>query len=160
MPLSSPQARPPQTIVFGAAALKRVPGNVGGSWDDAPVERDRIRVPVRTKELLESWVNEFLKENITDSVQIRVAVQDGSDGRDTGLVTVYLGNANAEVYMQPAAFDGTEWEATLTARPADVTLSPYKLAALAAEVALASSLCTFLQFKSLEWDRMSGMHNR
>lgn len=117
------------------------------------------RVPVRTKVLLEGWVKEFLDENAADQVHIKVAVQDGSDGRDTGLVVMHLGNAGAEVYMQPTALDSTVWETTLTARPGDVTLSPYKLAALAAEVTLASSLCTFLQYKSLEWDRMSGMHD-
>lgn len=117
------------------------------------------RAPARTKALLEGWVKEFMDENAADQVHINVAVQDGSDGRDTGLVVIHLGNGGAEVYMQPASFDSTVWEATLTARPDDLTLSPYKLAALAAEVTLASSLCTFLQYKSLEWDRMSGMHD-
>ncbi|WP_157532586.1 hypothetical protein [Microbacterium oleivorans] len=100
-----------------------------------------------------------MTENAADLVHVKVAVQDGSDGRDTGLVVVNLGNAGAEIYMQPTALDSTRWETTLTARPEDMTISPYKLAALAAEVTLASSLCTFLQFKSLEWDRMSGMHD-
>ena len=29
----------------------------------------------------------------------------------------------------------------------------------ALQVAIAGNLCAFLQFKSLEWDRMSGMHD-
>ncbi|MCM3697712.1 hypothetical protein [Microbacterium oleivorans] len=115
-------------------------------------------VPARSKALLEAWVREFLAESAAHGVTIKVAVQDGSEGRDTGLVVVDLGNGGAEVYMQPASLDNTRWETTLTSRPGDLTLSPMKLAAIAAEVAVASDLCLFLQFKSLEWDRMSGMH--
>ncbi len=119
---------------------------------------DLPRVPARTKSLLESWIDEFIAENATESASIQVAVQDGVDGRDTGLVIVHLSQGGADVYMQPDGLDSTKWVTTLTPRPGDLTLSPFKLASLAAEVALASSLCQFLQFKSLEWDRMSGMH--
>ena len=119
---------------------------------------DLPRVPARTKSLLESWIDEFLAENATEAVSIQVAVQDGSEGRDTGLVIVHLSNGSSDVYMQPDGLDSTKWVTTLTSRPGDLTLPPVKLAALAAEVSLASSLCLFLQFKSLEWDRMSGMH--
>lgn len=114
--------------------------------------------PPRSKELLESWVREFISQNSSNGMSIDVAVQDGSEGRDTGLVVVRLNHGGAEVFMQPTSLDSTEWETTLTARPGELTLSPYKLSSLASEVALASSLCAFLQFKSLEWDRMRGMH--
>ncbi|MDF2916950.1 MAG: hypothetical protein K0S70_1167 [Microbacterium sp.] len=119
--------------------------------DDIP------RVPVRTKTLLEEWVAEFLEQGKVPGVSVKVAIQDGSDGLDTGLVIVHLENAPADVYMQPRAIDDPEWEATLTARSDDLTLTPYQMAGLAAEVAFAGNLCTFLQFKSIEWDRMSGM---
>lgn len=119
--------------------------------DDAP------RVPVRTKTLLEEWVSEFLAQEQTQELSVKVAIQDGSEGLDTGLVIMHLRNAPAEIYMQPRGIDELEWEATLTARTDDLTLKPQQMSGLAAEVALAANLCTFLQFKSIEWDRMSGM---
>ena len=119
--------------------------------DDIP------RVPVRTKTLLEQWVAEFLQKGQSHAVTIKVAIQDGSEGLDTGLVIVHLQNAPADIYLQPRAIDDPEWEATLSARTEDLTLTPYAMAGLAAEVAFAGNLCTFLQFKSIEWDRMSGM---
>ncbi len=115
-------------------------------------------MPVRSKDLLEQWVAEFMAAGHSNATTIKVAVQDGSDGRDTGLVVVHLVNANADIYMEPIGIDRAEWATTLTARPLDATLSPYSLVALGAEVTMAGNLCMFLQFKSLEWDRMTGMH--
>ncbi|MDD7930708.1 hypothetical protein [Microbacterium thalli] len=112
---------------------------------------------MRTKTLLEEWVSEFLAQEQTQELSVKVAIQDGSEGLDTGLVIMHLRNAPAEVYMQPRGIDELEWEATLTARTDDLTLKPQQMSGLAAEVALAANLCTFLQFKSIEWDRMSGM---
>ncbi len=115
------------------------------------------RVPVRTKTLLEQWVAEFVEQGQSHGVEIKVAIQDGSEGLDTGLVIVHLQNAPADIYLQPRGIDEPEWEATLSARSEDLTLTPYAMAGLAAEVAFAGTLCTFLQFKSLQWDRMTGM---
>ncbi|MCK6079504.1 hypothetical protein KZX37_02575 [Microbacterium sp. EYE_5] len=122
------------------------------------MSEDPTRVPVRSKDLLEQWVAEFMATWHSNATTIKVAVQDGSDGRDTGLVVVHLVNANADIYMEPVGIDRAEWATTLTARPSDATLSPYSLVALGAEVTMAGNLCMFLQFKSLEWDRMTGMH--
>ncbi len=121
------------------------------------MDADLPRVPVRTKALLEEWVTEFLSQGLIDPSQIVVAVQDGSDGRDTGLVMIHLQNAPADIYMQPVGVDQTRWEATLTARSDDLTITPYQLTGLGAEVTMAASLCGYLQFKSLEWDRMTGL---
>lgn len=122
------------------------------------ISDDLPRAPARSKELLEVWVQEFLTRHATDLMSIKVVIQDGSDGLDTGLVVVHLRGGAADVYMQPTAPDSLEWETTLTARAEDMTLSPYELSAVATEISVASSLCAFLQFKSLEWDRMTGMH--
>lgn len=122
------------------------------------IHDDLPQAPARSKDLLDTWVREFISRNTADLMNIKVVIQDGSDGLDTGLVVVRLHEGAAEVYMQPAGPDSIEWETTLTARPEDLTLSPYELSTLAAELAVAGSLCAFLQFKSLEWDRMRGMH--
>lgn len=82
-----------------------------------------------------------------------MALQDGSEGADTGLVIVHLKNEYADIYMQPRGPDDPLWEATLTPRPQDVALTSYQLASVAAEFVVAGNLCTFLQFKSLDFDR-------
>jgi hypothetical protein len=120
---------------------------------------DMTRAPARTMALLQQWVDEFTALTTHTLVDIKVAVQDGGDGRDTGLVIVQLGNGGADMHMQPSALDNVDWEVTLTSHPGDLTLTPFQMSALAAEIAVASDLCAFLQFKSLEWDRMSGMHD-
>lgn len=116
-------------------------------------------MPARTKALLQQWVDEFVALNTHALMHINVAVQEGVDGRDTGLVIVRLGNGGADMHMQPCSLDSVEWEVTLAARPDDLTLPAFQMSALGAQVAIAGNLCAFLQFKSLEWDRMSGMHD-
>ncbi len=117
---------------------------------------DLSDVPYRSKALLEEWVQEFREQGHSIAGSLDVALQDGSDGADTGLVIVHLKNEYADVYMQPQGLDDPLWEATLTPRPGDLNLTPYQLAGLAAELVVAGNLCTFLQFKSLDWDRASG----
>lgn len=120
---------------------------------------DLSRVPPRTTTILQRWVDEFVGLNAQSFVDITVAIQEGVDGRDTGLVIAKLGNGGADMHMQPSSFDSAEWEITLTSRPDDLTLSPFQMSAVGAQVAVAANLCAFLQFKSLEWDRMSGMRD-
>ena len=122
------------------------------------MDNDQPSLPYRTKELLEGWVAEFRAQGHSIAGDLDVVLQDGSDGRDTGLVIVRLKNEFAEIFMQPVDLDNPLWEATVTPRANDLTLKPYRLAALAAELVVAGNLCTFLQFKSLDWDRESGRH--
>jgi hypothetical protein len=117
---------------------------------------DDLEVPYRTRTLLEEWVTEFREQGHSVAGELDVVFQDGSDGRDTGLVIVHLKNAPADIYMQPRGLNDPLWEATLSARSDDLTISPHHLAGLAAEVVVAGNLCTFLQYKSLDWDRESG----
>ena len=119
---------------------------------------DQPQAPARTRPLLQTWAEEFIKLSSSDPVRIKVAIQDGSDGRDTGLVLVHLDEGAGEIYMQPTGIDEVTWEITLTARPQDLTLSPYRMSVITSQLNFATNLCAFLQFKSLEWDRMSGMH--
>lgn len=116
-------------------------------------------VPRRSKELLQSWVDEFREQGHSIASDLNVAFQDGSEGSDTGLVIVHLTNEVMDVYMQPRGLDDQRWEATVTTRFEDMTLSPHHLAGLAAELVIAGNLCTFLQFKSLDWDRDSGLRD-
>ncbi|MCS5497790.1 hypothetical protein NY547_11135 [Cnuibacter physcomitrellae] len=115
--------------------------------------------PYRSRALLEQWVQEFREQGHSIAGDLDVALQDGSDGGDTGLVIVHLENEYADIYLQPRQGDPF-WEATLTSRLRDRPLTPYQLAALASELVVAGNLCTFLQFKSLDWDRAAGAAQR
>ncbi|MEZ3155477.1 hypothetical protein AB1K56_00975 [Microbacterium sp. BWR-S6Y] len=114
--------------------------------------------PRRSGDQLRVWVSEFLGQGHAVSGTIKVVAQEDADRQDTGLVVMNLRNTTASIYMQPRGYDDPLWEATLTARPEDLTLSPHDMASLAAELVIAGNLCSFLQFKSLEWDRESGRH--
>ncbi|PVE76192.1 hypothetical protein [Microbacterium testaceum] len=114
--------------------------------------------PRRSRDQLIAWVDEFREQGHLFAGQLKVVEQEDADSQDTGLVVMNLMNAKASIYMQPRGYDELLWEATLTSRPEDLTLSPHEMASLAAELVVAGNLCAFLQFKSLEWDRESGMH--
>ncbi|WP_295783522.1 hypothetical protein [uncultured Microbacterium sp.] len=114
--------------------------------------------PRRSRDQLIAWVDEFKQQGHLFAGQLKVVEQEDADSQDTGLVVMNLMNAKASIYMQPRGYDELLWEATLTSRPEDLTLSPHEMASLAAELVVAGNLCSFLQFKSLEWDRESGTH--
>ncbi|SDO99952.1 hypothetical protein SAMN04487848_2920 [Microbacterium sp. ru370.1] len=114
--------------------------------------------PRRSRDQLKVWVEEFLAQGHAVTGTVKVVDQEDADGQDTGLVVMNLRNTTASIYMQPRGYDDPLWEATLTARPDDLTLTPHDMASLAAELVIAGNLCSFLQFKSLEWDRESGHH--
>ncbi|MGZ7254177.1 hypothetical protein ACXWO5_11200, partial [Streptococcus pyogenes] len=59
-------------------------------------------MPFRSRETLEQWVAEFHDARGAGE-RIKVIVQDGSDGNDTGLVVVPLTHASASVFMEPLA---------------------------------------------------------
>ncbi|WP_279366489.1 hypothetical protein [Microbacterium testaceum] len=114
--------------------------------------------PRRSLAQLKVWVQEFREQGHLFAGQLKVVEQEDADSQDTGLVVMNLMNARASIYMQPKGYDEPLWEATLTSRPDDLTLTPHEMASLAAELVVAGNLCAFLQWKSLEWDRESGTH--
>jgi hypothetical protein len=117
-------------------------------------------VPFRSKEVLESWLAEYESESRPESgpasgaqsivEYTEVAVQDGSDGSDTGLVVIALRNATTDVYMQPVALGDPRWEVTFAARDRDLALSTEDVVALSQELAAAAELCSYLERRSLE----------
>lgn len=112
--------------------------------------------PRRDAETLQQWVDDFTRAGNNNGADIVVAQQDGERTNDTGLVIMRLRKAKASIYMQPRGYDDPAWEMTLTARPDDLTAPPYEMGALGAEIVVAANLCTYLQYRSLEWDRESG----
>ena len=115
-------------------------------------------MPYRTQAVLQDWLDEFRAEG--HEVHAHVALQDGSDGRDTGLVIVRLVNATTEMFMQPIAPGDYHWEITLQARPHDSVIAPDQLDELSAELQRAADLCRFLQEKSAQHDREAESERR
>ncbi|MCS5714042.1 hypothetical protein NVV95_05695 [Herbiconiux sp. CPCC 205716] len=110
-------------------------------------------MPFRSKEVLESWLADYRSESSAGARVAEyadVAVQDGSDGSDTGLVIIGLRNATTDVYMQPVALGDPHWEVTFAARDRDLALSTEDVVALSQELAAAAELCAYLERRSRE----------
>jgi hypothetical protein len=105
-------------------------------------------MPFRSRQTLESWVQEF-RDTREGGALITVLVQDGLDGADTGLVTVPLRDDGTEIFMQPVTVDDPRWSVTFGMRDSETTLTALELHGLAAELLVAASLCQFLQEKSV-----------
>lgn len=114
--------------------------------------------PRRSQELLREWVQDFINQGHLVASDVRVVDQEDTDGRDTGLVVIGLEHADGFIHLEPVGYDEPLWQVTLSLDDGDATMPPYVLASLAAELVVAGNLCTFLQWKSLEWDRDSGLH--
>ena len=105
-------------------------------------------MPFRNRETLESWLAEFRDLGYPVAGSLRVMVQDGASGADTGLIGIHLANASTAVYIQPASAEPTRWLATMEPRDAAIALDTAELLALSGELAVVSALCGFLQAKS------------
>lgn len=105
-------------------------------------------MPFRNLATLESWIAEFRDLGYETAGSVKVIVQDGDDGADTGLVGVRLAYASTAVYLQPATDARGRWEATMEPRDEAVVLDAAGLLRLSSELAVLSALCTFLQTKS------------
>lgn len=112
--------------------------------------------PRRSREQLEAWVTEFEEEQHCIAGSISVAPQEDAATEDTGLVLLRLRTTSASVIIKPRGYDDPSWELILTEQSEDLTMSVHDIASLAAEYSVASNLCAFLQWKSLDWDRQSG----
>lgn len=114
--------------------------------------------PRRSSTLLREWVQEFIDQGHLVASDVRVVEQDDTPERDTGLVVVGLVHAKGSIRLEPVGYDEPLWHTTIGLDDDALTIPPYVLASLAAELVVAGNLCTFLQWKSLEWDRDSGRH--
>jgi len=104
-------------------------------------------MPFRSKETLEKWLAEFHAARGAGDL-IRVIVQDGASGADTGLVVVPLNHATVSVFMEPIELGDSRWRITLEPQPDTTILSSHQLHALAVELQVAAELCAFLEAKS------------
>lgn len=102
----------------------------------------------RSRETLQTWLQEFHESREAGQL-IRVLVQDGSEGDDTGLVIVPLKYATVSIFMEPIGIGEAQWRITLEPQPDTTILSSHQLHGLAAELAVAAELCAFLEAKSV-----------
>lgn len=102
----------------------------------------------RSKHTLEHWLAEF-QSTRNGADLAKVAVQDGSDGSDTGLVIVPLRHATTTVYISPGAGEDRQWLVTIEPQPDPTVLECHDLHALAAELMLTAQLCAFMEAKSI-----------
>lgn len=102
-----------------------------------------------SKQTLEHWVAEFIDAR-SGGEEIRVAIQDGSGGEDTGLVLVPLEVAPNSVWIEPRN-NGEELSWHIFIEPADETLelTSFELNGLTHELQIAAELCAYLQERSL-----------
>ena len=105
-------------------------------------------MPFRSKETLERWLEEFHDAREAGDL-IKVVVQDGSDGADTGLVIVPLTHATVSVYLEPIEIGHSRWRITLEPQPDFTILSSHQLHGLSVELSVAAELCAFLEAKSV-----------
>ncbi|MFJ6654301.1 hypothetical protein ACIQLJ_16035 [Microbacterium sp. NPDC091313] len=106
-------------------------------------------MPYRTKAVLENWLADFPHHG---DLLGHVALQDGSDGGDTGLVIIRLQHATTGVFIQPVGRGDARWEVVFEARFDDMACGADAVEALGRELVLAAELCRHLEAKSREHD--------
>ncbi|TLF25542.1 hypothetical protein [Microbacterium sp. 5K110] len=108
------------------------------------------KVPFRSKDTLQVWLDEFDAKEPGRIGTAYVADQEAVDGRDSGLVIFPLRNATTSVYIQPMETGAPDWRVTIEAQPEVTELSPEALYDLCEELANTAALCAFLQAKSID----------
>ncbi|GAB2706113.1 hypothetical protein BKA24_000565 [Microbacterium marinum] len=111
-------------------------------------------MPFRSKETLEQWVSDFHDARGAGDL-IKVVIQDGSDGGDTGLVVVPLLNATVSVFMEPLEVGDARWRITIEPQPDTTILNSHQLQGMAAELSVAAELCAYLEARSVGHEETS-----
>lgn len=106
-------------------------------------------MPFRTMATLQSWIDDFRSLGYDDDGMLRVIPQEGEDGTDTGLIAARLRSVSTTFYVAPeTAPDATGWAVTFEPRENAAPLGSARVLALSGELAMLSTLCTFLQARS------------
>ncbi|PTT16402.1 hypothetical protein DBR36_12965 [Microbacterium sp. HMWF026] len=106
-------------------------------------------MPFHSKQTLEHWVAEFVAARGAGE-EVKVVVQDGHDGQDTGLVVMPLEHAPNTVWIEPReSGDELAWHILIEPSNEALDVTSFELNALTHELQIAAELCAFLQEKSL-----------
>ncbi|MFH8251961.1 hypothetical protein ACH3VR_16470 [Microbacterium sp. B2969] len=108
-------------------------------------------MPFRSQRTLEAWLEEFRAEGHAVPGALKVIVQDGEAGANTGLVAVELANASTVTYIQPVAPFAVSWVVTMEPREDALVLDAEGVLQLGNELAMVADLCRFLEQKSAEF---------
>ena len=96
-----------------------------------------------------SWLDEFEQLGYRFRSEVKVIQQDGAGGADTGLVSVRLVDAGTVITIQPEIRGAIRWAITMEPRESPVMMDAPAVLNLAAELTVVSTLCAFLQAKSV-----------
>ena len=105
-------------------------------------------MPFRSLMTLRAWLDEFGELGDVAPGTLKVIEQDGDGGANTGLVAFRFENASTVAYVQPERAGSMTWMVTLEPRESSITIDAAGVRDLADELALLSTLCSFLQAKS------------
>lgn len=106
-------------------------------------------MPYRSSALLETWLAEFATVNALGGL-VRVIPQDGSDGKDTGLIVFPLGGGTTSVYIEPVATGDFRWRIHFEPREQEAIMSSAQVHSMAAELEMSAALCDFIETKSTQ----------
>lgn len=103
-------------------------------------------MPYRSQATIQAWVDDYLAENPDDVTAITVLEKDFTPGPESGMVVVSLANASTVTYIQAVGADTTpRWVVTFEPRADSFDLDAQGVGRLAADLAMVSSLCAYLQ---------------
>jgi hypothetical protein len=111
-------------------------------------------VAFRSKHTLEQWLADFHAAREAGDL-IKVVIQDGSNGGDTGLVVVPLKSSTVSIFMEPIEIGDARWRITLEPQPDTTILNSHELQGLAQELSVAAELCAYLEARSIGHDEAS-----
>lgn len=106
-------------------------------------------MPYRDRATVETWVREFLADDVDVNAEVSVLDKDFTSGPDSGLVVVSLRNASTVTYIQAVVRDGEpRWLVTFEARDQSFDLDAPGVERLAEDLAALARLCGHLQSKT------------
>lgn len=105
-------------------------------------------ITFHTLSTLRGWIDEFSEVHAPVVSEIKVLVQDGDSGADTGLVEIRMVNATTVTIIEPEFVGSNRWVTIFDARNEPLRLDCHAVMWLARELATVSELCAFLEKKA------------
>ncbi|GAA3032205.1 protein-L-isoaspartate carboxylmethyltransferase [Microbacterium dextranolyticum] len=103
-------------------------------------------MPYRNQATIQAWVDDYLAAAPDETTAITVLEKDFTPGPESGMVVVSLANASTVTYIQAVNADTVpRWVVTFEPRSDSFDLDAEGVARLAADLAMISSLCAYLQ---------------
>lgn len=104
-------------------------------------------MPHRDQATVSAWVREFSELGHAMGTSVDVLPHEEEAG-DTGLIVVRLREASTVTYLHTVTRETVKWVVVFEAREDAMELDAAAISQLAADLALVSALCGFLQAKT------------